>query len=43
MQNNYDLIVVGAGASGLMASVTCAQNGNKVLLVDTIYNGHLIK
>ncbi len=32
--NNCDLIVVGAGASGLMAAGTAAERGRKVLLID---------
>ncbi|MFD0589867.1 NAD(P)/FAD-dependent oxidoreductase [Paenibacillus sp. GCM10027627] len=31
---NYDVIVVGAGSSGLMAGVSAAENGAKVLLLD---------
>lgn len=30
----YDVIVVGAGAAGMMAAGTAAQNGNKVLLLE---------
>ncbi len=33
-QKNYDVIVIGGGASGLMASVVAAQRGAKVLLVE---------
>ncbi|MFP3361202.1 NAD(P)/FAD-dependent oxidoreductase, partial [Planococcus sp. SIMBA_143] len=31
---NYDVIVIGGGPSGLMASVSAAEHGAKVLLVD---------
>ncbi|MBH5319094.1 NAD(P)/FAD-dependent oxidoreductase [Paenibacillus sp. GSMTC-2017] len=31
---NYDVIVVGAGSSGLMASVSAGEHGAKVLLLD---------
>lgn len=30
----YDVIVIGAGAAGLMAAATAARNGNKVLLME---------
>ena len=30
----YDVVVVGAGAAGLMAAGTAAKNGNKVLLLE---------
>ena len=32
--NQFDVIVVGGGTSGLMASVTAAQEGSKVLLLE---------
>ncbi|WP_379127730.1 NAD(P)/FAD-dependent oxidoreductase [Paenibacillus sp. sgz500958] len=32
--NNYDVIVIGGGPSGLMASVAAAEHGASVLLVD---------
>lgn len=32
--NQYELIVIGAGAAGLFAAVTAAQNGKKVLLLE---------
>ena len=32
-QNSFDLIVIGAGAAGMMASITAARNGKKVLLL----------
>ncbi|MCQ9210322.1 BaiN/RdsA family NAD(P)/FAD-dependent oxidoreductase [Granulicatella seriolae] len=34
MTDSYDVIVVGGGTSGLMAAVTAAQNGAKVLLLE---------
>ncbi|WP_299805764.1 NAD(P)/FAD-dependent oxidoreductase, partial [Sulfuricurvum sp. RIFOXYD2_FULL_44_160] len=38
MQNssepNYDVIVVGAGAAGLIAAITAARRGNTVLLLE---------
>lgn len=30
----YDVIVIGAGAAGMMAAATAARNGNKVLLME---------
>lgn len=39
MQNSpqaYDLIVVGAGAAGMMAAITAARNGNRVLLLEKL-------
>ncbi|MDX1294842.1 MAG: NAD(P)/FAD-dependent oxidoreductase [Sulfurimonadaceae bacterium] len=35
-QKNYDLIVVGAGAAGMMAAITAARNGNSVLLLEKL-------
>ncbi len=32
--NNFDVIVIGAGASGLMAAGTAAKNGQSVLLIE---------
>lgn len=32
--NNYDVIIVGAGAAGLMCAITAAQRGRRVYLVD---------
>ncbi len=34
MQNRYDLIIVGAGASGLMAAIVASQKQQKILLVE---------
>ncbi len=34
METNYDVIVIGGGASGMMASIFAAINGNKVLILD---------
>ena len=34
--NKYDLIVIGAGASGLIASIVAAQNNYKVLLLEKL-------
>lgn len=31
---NYDCIVIGGGASGMMASIMSARNGNKTLIID---------
>ena len=31
MQNRYDLIIVGAGASGLMAAIVASQKQQKML------------
>jgi hypothetical protein len=40
MQNScdssYDLIVVGAGAAGMIAAITAARRGNKVLLLEKL-------
>ena len=30
----YDVIIIGGGPSGLMASIAAAEHGNKVLLLD---------
>ena len=32
--NNYDVVVVGAGISGLVSSLTLLKDGYKVLLID---------
>ena len=34
MQTNYDVIVIGGGASGMMASIFSARNGNSTLVLD---------
>lgn len=34
MNKNYDVIVVGAGTSGMMAAITAAQQGARVLLIE---------
>lgn len=36
MKNSYDLIVVGAGAAGLIAAVVAARVGKKVLLLEKL-------
>ena len=36
--NHYDLIIIGAGAAGIMASVTAASEGKKVLLLEKLSN-----
>jgi predicted Rossmann fold flavoprotein len=35
-ESSYDLIVVGAGAAGMMAAITAARQGNKVLLLEKL-------
>ncbi len=34
--NKYTLIIIGAGAAGMMAAITAAQNGQKVLLLEKL-------
>ncbi|MBO5954830.1 MAG: NAD(P)/FAD-dependent oxidoreductase [Clostridia bacterium] len=34
MQTNYNVIVIGGGASGMMASIFSARNGNSTLVLD---------
>jgi len=34
MQTNYDVIVIGGGASGMMASIFAARNGKSTLVLD---------
>ena len=36
VNNSFDLIVIGAGAAGMMASIKAARNGNKVLLLEKL-------
>lgn len=35
-ESSYDLIVVGAGAAGIMAAITAARRGKKVLLMEKL-------
>jgi predicted Rossmann fold flavoprotein len=35
-KSSYDLIVVGAGAAGMMAAITAARHGKKVLLLEKL-------
>ncbi|KFN40066.1 MAG: flavoprotein [Sulfuricurvum sp. MLSB] len=35
-ESSYELIVVGAGAAGMMAAITAARQGNKVLLLEKL-------
>lgn len=35
---NYDVIVIGAGAAGIMASIVAARDGKKVLLLEKLSN-----
>ena len=34
-KNKYDVIVIGAGPSGVSAAITCSKRGLKVLVVDS--------
>ena len=34
MNFNYDVIIMGAGAAGLMAAIEAGKRGRKVLVVD---------
>jgi predicted Rossmann fold flavoprotein len=36
MAQSYDLIVVGAGAAGMMAAITAARNGKQVILLEKL-------
>jgi predicted flavoprotein YhiN len=36
LSKNYDLIVVGAGAAGMIAAIRAARNGKKVLLLEKL-------
>ena len=42
MDNQYDVIVVGAGNGGLVAAATCAKSGLRTLLVEK-HNIRLIR
>ncbi len=37
-EKNYDLIVIGSGAAGLMAAITAARDGKEVLLLEKLSN-----
>lgn len=37
-EKNYDLIVIGSGAAGLMAAITAARDNKKVLLLEKLSN-----
>ena len=34
MNNKYDVIIIGAGAAGMMSAIEAGKRGRKVLLVD---------
>ena len=34
MNNEYDVIIIGAGAAGMMSAIEAGKRGRKVLLVD---------
>lgn len=36
MKKSYDVIVIGAGTSGMMAAISAAENGADVLLIEKI-------
>lgn len=36
MSNNYDLIVIGAGAAGIMAAIVASKNNKKTLLLEKL-------
>ena len=38
MNNKYDLIVIGAGAAGMMSAIVAAKSGKKVLLLEKLSN-----
>ncbi|MBA3026999.1 MAG: NAD(P)/FAD-dependent oxidoreductase [Sulfurimonas sp.] len=38
MQTDYELIVLGSGAAGMMAAIVAARNGKKVLLLEKLSN-----
>ena len=37
-RNEYDVIVIGAGPSGVSAAVKCSEKGLKVLIIDSNEN-----
>ena len=37
-KNKYDVIVIGAGPSGVSSAINCAKKGLNVLIVDTNSN-----
>ena len=43
LNNEYDIIVVGAGHAGCEASIACAKSGAKVLLATLDVNNSNIK
>ena len=38
MVHSYDLIIIGAGAAGMMAAITAARNGQQVILLEKLSN-----
>ena len=34
MVSNYDVIIIGAGAAGLMAAIQSGKRGRRVLVID---------
>ena len=34
LQNNYDVMIIGAGAAGMMAAIECGKRGRSVCLID---------
>ena len=34
MMSNYDVIIIGAGAAGLMAAIQAGKRGRRVLVID---------
>ena len=34
MVSNYDVIIIGAGAAGLMAAIQAGKRGRRVLVID---------
>lgn len=41
MKKSYDVIVIGAGTSGMMAAISAAENGADVLLIEKIKVGKI--